>query len=689
MGTSKGGCVDANFDGANYSSAIPVIGLYISGATLVCLLLMIFRGRKIWLPCRFFSLNSVTLTLLSDNTKLSVDLTTTMPSVQDQLSKLTSTTLIYICMGFFLPSLGTNSGSECFSNVAALSILVVTILSNVCIQLHTGVIILFRVQHIVILFFMMALLMMFWFYAFDSYNKKQSAFDYMKWNFANGKKSRLHRLKASYLYSYDANPQFMVCKNAVSTSACMICARCSCILFASLASEKLGFCEKLSDYKWSMNIIVVSQIITIAVGTLATTIRFFTMLNLDGETSRPRILKVRAIDADTVMDAYHLIQRTGIDFWIDIARVFTMSCVKLVQLSLMATFLVFFGCISLLYDIYQSKETDSKAINEVKNFVCVGEDPKDWTLTEGLMDMKRWLESVKQTKTSSNHHLFQLLSKTTPSISQEGFIMSLLKNRYERSNYHEISSLSILLLVRVATVSTPFSLSGSMLESLNEVFEIIHFVDRKTNPSNPVNKMRSTLAKAMWAGQDLNVLLPKISKKSTNNEASKLRSEVDQAIEIIGGLKQALPPHAKLVSNELAIIANFIIKHRVYRSIEELYKFLEQIFVDMLNEFLIQLPNAICRSIVESNPEDFEERIKFALDAILKIEKLEGLVQWSFPSGTTINRLITDELPQVPRRQDMPLQISTKASDTPQLMIDSGNQISDSMAAHEEIIEIV
>ncbi|KAK9138691.1 hypothetical protein Sjap_009285 [Stephania japonica] len=114
---SQGNCV---LDDSSYSSSVPVIGLYIMGATLVCLSFILvdvyagFRNRKRWLPCRFFSLNSITLTLLSIVAKLPVDLTSPMPRVQDQLSKLTGTALICISMGFFMPSIGTYTESECY-----------------------------------------------------------------------------------------------------------------------------------------------------------------------------------------------------------------------------------------------------------------------------------------------------------------------------------------------------------------------------------------------------------------------------------------------------------------------------------------------------------------------------------------------------------------------------------------------
>ncbi|KAK9138662.1 hypothetical protein Sjap_009256 [Stephania japonica] len=411
------GCVDANFDGTNYSSPVPVVGLYIAGATLVCLLLMIidiitaFCNRKTWLPCRFFSLNSVTLTLLSVVAKVPVDLTTTMPSVEDQLSKLTSTTLVCISMGFFLPSLGTNTESECLANIAALSILV-TIFVNVCIQLHTGVIILFREIHIIILCLMMALLMIFWFYAFDINSQKQYSLDYMKRDFANGKKSMLHRLKASYLYGYAANPQFVICRHAINASACMICALCSYLLFGSLIEKKLGFCEKVSDYKWSMKIVVISQMITIAVGTFATTFRLLRMFSYATESDRLQILHSQVIDADVVMAGNRLIRRTVRDHCILIVRALTMLCIALIELWIKLGLILIVAVISWLFNLFRHNDKDYKVVEEFKEFVCVGAmDTNEWTLAKGMKDMKRLVELVNQTKASSNNYLFKLLSE--------------------------------------------------------------------------------------------------------------------------------------------------------------------------------------------------------------------------------------------------------------------------------------
>ncbi|KAK9141068.1 hypothetical protein Scep_010749 [Stephania cephalantha] len=133
-------------ENSSYSSPVPYIGLYIAGATLLCLMLMFsdmissFRRRNRYLSCNLFSINSVTLFLLATASKLPVDLTTYMPSARDQLSKLSSTAMVCVSIGFLVPSFGSNREAESITNLIALILMVITIVVNVCIQIYTGVI---------------------------------------------------------------------------------------------------------------------------------------------------------------------------------------------------------------------------------------------------------------------------------------------------------------------------------------------------------------------------------------------------------------------------------------------------------------------------------------------------------------------------------------------------------------------
>ncbi|KAK9137821.1 hypothetical protein Sjap_008415 [Stephania japonica] len=129
--------------------------------------------------------------------------------------------------------------------------------------------------------------------------------------------------------------------------------------------------------------------------------------------------------------------------------------------------------------------------------------------------------------------------------------------------------------------------------------------------------------------------------------ASKSELLLDQVIENIIDLKQRLIlEDDDNVKEEIVVIIDFI-EHKSYASIEELISNAQLLSVDMLNKFLTQLPGVIFKDIVESPPEDWEERVKLALKIVHKIEQLEVLLQWSLPVGTTISNLIADEVTSI------------------------------------------
>ncbi|KAK9150220.1 hypothetical protein Syun_008529 [Stephania yunnanensis] len=113
-----------------------------------------------------------------------------------------------------------------------------------------------------------------------------------------------------------------------------------------------------------------------------------------------------------------------------------------------------------------------------------------------------------------------------------------------------------------------------------------------------------------------------------------------EAITIMKSVKKRLHRENNVIAKEVGVISGFT-QRRAYASIEELHRDLEQLFVDVLSEGLVRLPGIILKEINESSPEDLEKRLKEALKVVSKIQQLEGLVQWSFPLGTTITSLAT------------------------------------------------
>lgn len=287
---------DGNLDEAGFSRPMPWIGLYIAVASLSCALAMAadaltaIRYRKFWFPCRYFSLNATSLTVISVAIKLSVDLNTPMPRQQDQLSKLSSSALICTVMANSMPSLGNMETGELLSNIIALGILVITAIVNISIQISTGVIYSFLKEHIFVMFLMLLLLVMLSFSAMavpatKTYLEmkycKRHEMELMERDRNSG--TVIERLKEDlmkyWMMAHTASPQFVVGRSVICTASGALCL----LSFAALAEAMLRsyvmprgfkFCKGESDYKWSSTVILISQTIAVGIGIDRTLTRF-------------------------------------------------------------------------------------------------------------------------------------------------------------------------------------------------------------------------------------------------------------------------------------------------------------------------------------------------------------------------------------------------------------------------------
>ncbi|KAK9138568.1 hypothetical protein Sjap_009162 [Stephania japonica] len=131
------------------------------------------------------------------------------------------------------------------------------------------------------------------------------------------------------------------------------------------------------------------------------------------------------------------------------------------------------------------------------------------------------------------------------------------------------------------------------------------------------------------------------SKKDSSSTCSS-PSAASEAISLINNQRRQF--REGLVAREIDVIINFILMGEMeYRSIEELCFYLEQLFVDMLPFFLSQLPLAILKEVNDSPNEVHEEKARFVLKLLFKLKLLEDKVQWSFPEGHRITRLMDPE----------------------------------------------
>ncbi|KAK9138867.1 hypothetical protein Sjap_009461 [Stephania japonica] len=633
-----------------YTSPVPYVGLYIAGATLVCLLFMLydmisgFRRRTRYLPCKLFSINSVTLTLLATASKLPVDLTTYMPGGRDQLSKLSSTTMVCVCIGFLIPSFGINQEAESITNLIALSLLVITIVVNVCIQMYTGVIFSFFPGHIIILCCMIILLSMLWFFN-SEINRGKTVIAATNRNlFRKGRaKSFLHQVKLWYMSSCISNPQYLLCGHTGLIVA-MISIVCLTVLshaaFQTLP-HKSKFCTDASDYGWSISFIVVTQIITVVVGSLGTIFRSITMVSRHTQgylqNTSSHIVEIEKFALKFLVKKRQLLRAVSIiilsRFVVKIA-VTIINCLALTILGLIPVFVglillvTTFSLLSMCCPKCLIPNPDISQITlpwkeELKDHVSsvIDKFPERimWICVE---DMKKWMNASNK---SPPTHLAQLLSEprshrpqTLVDIVQQIGITSF-------SEGYRLSCLSVVILARISS-----TLSQTLIQVLDEAYDIIYYIDKKINVGNSEDHRKRQFAKVLWAYKGVHL---------SNIDPNRATCSVPEAISSIKNECLVFPKG--LAAREMGIITAFIlILEREYASIEQLYHHMEQLFIDMLLFFLSQLPTAILKDVNESPIEVHEERARFALKLLSKLILLQDRVQWAFSQGYNVTQLM-------------------------------------------------
>ncbi|KAL8103203.1 hypothetical protein AgCh_027659 [Apium graveolens] len=254
-----------------FSTPMIWIGIYIAAASLLCFLATaadVFRGfmeRKLWFPCKFITLNAVSLTLLGVAMKLPLDLNSSMPGQADQLVKLSSSVFLCTIMGNYLPSLGALHDEGLLSNVVALAILVITLVVNIGIQLDTAVAV-------------------------------PTTKRYLEWKYRElhrvafykpeEKKGRLIRVESLiedvrkyWMMVQTGNPQFVLARSVTCAAAGVVCLFAAVVL--AEAEVRLFFKAGVnwyvssSSYKYSTLATLGIQSVGVIVGTIGPAFRWF------------------------------------------------------------------------------------------------------------------------------------------------------------------------------------------------------------------------------------------------------------------------------------------------------------------------------------------------------------------------------------------------------------------------------
>lgn len=274
---------------------LPWIGLYAAAGSLICTLSMAadafhgVRSKKFWFPCKFFSLNAMTLTLLAVGMKLTVDLNTPMEGTNDQLSKLSSTIFVSTAMGNCLTSLGTMDDQEMSMSIMALVILVITAIINVCIEIRANVAdYSLRTEYILATIFMLIMLLIFVSSALavptvqEHIKAKYQEIDQTALDDEKGQRGTFSAenvksvIRRYWVMAATGNPQFVMARSATCTTCGAICLLNALTLGEAIIRIYMVYgLYSSSDYHWSTVCNLVVQSIGIAVATIAPISRWF------------------------------------------------------------------------------------------------------------------------------------------------------------------------------------------------------------------------------------------------------------------------------------------------------------------------------------------------------------------------------------------------------------------------------
>ncbi|KAI3511396.1 hypothetical protein L1887_18549 [Cichorium endivia] len=269
---------------------MPWVGLYVWVASLVCILAMAadafkgFRQRKLWFPCRFFTINAASITLIAIAMKLPVDLNDHKFDDVDNMAKIVSMIFLVTMLANSLPSLGLMDDKELLMNMVASGILLITISVNFWIQFSTTATF---ITWITLLRYVFPLSWPFSIALTVSASRRSLQRRYKELHRLASNRQAINfsykglasYVKKHWMMAETGDPQFAIACSPISSAFGVICS-----LFALVSFIQLLFIRHYmpnyffegTDYKWSIKLIVILQFIGIIIGSIAPIFRCLT-----------------------------------------------------------------------------------------------------------------------------------------------------------------------------------------------------------------------------------------------------------------------------------------------------------------------------------------------------------------------------------------------------------------------------
>lgn len=708
---SKLGCsIDGVLNESKFSEPLPWIGIYIAAASLACGIAMAadaiqgFRHRKFWFPCKFFTINATSLTIITVAIKLSVDLNTPMPRGQDQLAKLSSTALICTVMGNSMPSLGTMENNEIFTNIIALGILVITVIVNICIQLGTGVIYVFCIEHVIIMFLMIVLLVVLSFSALTVPTiKHELEFKYKKkYEMAQKECSKTDEsdknvevklreaLMRYWMMAHTCSPQFVMGRSVTCTASGALTLLSAATLAEAgfryyLMPGSFRFCKGESDYKWSISLILLTQVVSVGMGTIAPAIRWFLAINFRCPT-RGR----KTVRTNKVVEGYwvnRLVEMKECPFNIPIRNpqcrrffydaklkfldccigiqcgiVFMSKLIRLISIYFVIVILLCYDhckhCLMKLTPNSNSIANDDSGGSESKmdlsRFVLhlEGED----SLVDVMMEENRdatdyWRQRAKKRQPK---HLIKLLELSRPTQGFKG-LTEFDSFRVPSLDTEEAPNCWALPVVTLTSIAISLPNIDSckikhLMAGVNEGLMFVRHIDE--NLDGDLISIR-TASEFVWVGVELyhrwlDVDLRKLSLQGKcPKEILQLFSDSAKNIfmEFKNRSNQCLMdspskwPIKVLAANSMYRISQSILLYHVDSRDERLFEAITVMISDILAACLTNLRRFISTKCSTSSIEEREESVRHAAYVLGKTEEILKLLHNKSPTGLSPDQM--------------------------------------------------
>ncbi|KAI3812356.1 hypothetical protein L1987_17063 [Smallanthus sonchifolius] len=675
-----------------YSEPMVWIGVYIAIASFFCILAMVadlflgFRNKKFWFPCKYFSLNAASITVIAVAMKLPVDLNSEMGGYMDQAAKLGSLAFMGTMMANLMPSLASMDNKTLLANIIGLCILIITMIVNICIQINTGVIGGFGFPIVACFYTAMIILLLIMMISssltiptckvileskYQATNKIYLA-DQRPQSIQMSTIEKLrHRVRRYWVMAETGSPQFVMASNPLSTASGVICV---VVLVINLLmgyiflfriddiKRQLRYDFKnvgASPYKWSTAIILITQSTGVVVGTIAPVCRCFSVFSFKLDTKWNRnyfmFFKVEVYWIEKLHEwkqspvlfllrsrrSRNLIYNSKniiLSLCIGFQKVIVVSC-KVIRLVASIFVVSCYFCWTLLKAIFTlpiTLRTDD--IDEDLSSYVLQID-NEMELSERIL--KRISNSMnyfilKVEKEENNYHL-ELLEKSTDFKGVEIFDTDQVQPLFP-AKLVNTWSLPIITLtcIALALPNIPMDAIEKLFKSVDEGLSYTHLVEENLNSASEYVNIRKTTQilwhevehKCKWLD---NPLAKNVFKGKTATEIVEWFSR--EAKEVVGKIKGSTdgelaenPPHTLIAANSMYRITQTILL-RYQSNIEpitkkQLFAHLSGMIADIFSACFTNIPRVITMKCHERVIEKREASVRVAAKLLGKSTKI-------------------------------------------------------------------